>query len=227
MWNGSAWGALERDDVVLAMDGVRIANDGTIALAGDARVDWVHAITMHQPGDAVTLTIWRDGKRQDVTVTMGLPVPLVPLPSFPARCRYRVTGGIVFQPADVHLVEARLESMPASVLTAYVEEAWPTESTRELVVMSSVLPHDVNRGYQDWAFDVVETVQGVAVRDFAHFNELLDGATGRWLDITFEDRSRLVMDLAAVRAADREILARFAIPADRWPLSPATVAATR
>jgi hypothetical protein len=97
--------------------------------------------------------------------------------------------------------------------------ALPTEQRHELVVLASVLPHKVNRGYQEWALDIVETVQGVPVRDFAHFNELLDGASGKWLNITMDDKSRLVMALAAVRAANDEILATFAIPHDRWPIT--------
>jgi hypothetical protein len=73
----------------------------------------------------------------------------------------------------------------------------------------------------------VQSVQGVPVRDFDHFNQLLDEADGQWINLTLDDASRLVIDRGAARAADEELLGSFGIPGDRWPMSPKGLVAAR
>ncbi len=57
--DGAAHGKLQPKDLVLAVDGV--------AKAGNQAV--IEAVSTHKPGDEITLTISRDGKKQDVTIT--------------------------------------------------------------------------------------------------------------------------------------------------------------
>ncbi len=97
--------------------------------------------------------------------------------------------------------------------------AGQTADRRELVMITSVLPHAVNRGYENWVWDIVESVQGTPVQDFDHFNQLLDEADGPWLNMTCDDASRLVIDRTAARAADEELFEQFSIARDRWPAS--------
>ncbi len=220
-YGSCAQGLLQRDDVILAVDGVPVANDETIPLLGDARVDLSFAIEKKQMGETASLTIWRDGAERTVSLRLGDYDNLVAAPSFPARCRYRMVGGVIFQPADMHYVNTLIESedayVPGQLYHAVTSEQPPSAARGEYVLMTTVLPHAVNQGYQEWSQDVVSTVQGVSVRNFAHFNELLDGATGRFIDITFEDQSRLVLDGAAARKADEALVKQYGMAADRWP----------
>ena len=219
-WGSCAYGVLQRDDVILAVEGVPVANDQTVALAGDVRTDLSFISQKKQVGDTMTLSLWREGSEKTVSVTLSDYKELVPLSSYPARGRYRLTGGVVFQPVDMDYVNRLLETkdtyIPAQVYHAVISQQAQSESRREYVLMTTVLPHAVNQGYQDWSMDIVETVQGVPVRDFAHFNELLDGATGRFINITFDDKSRLVMDREAALAADQELMTHYGMAADRW-----------
>jgi len=115
-FGSSAWGVLQRDDVIMAVDGIAVANDETVPLGNGTRVDYSNLITTRQVGDYVALTIWRAGAKRDVTVELRCYDQMVPVYSYPARCRYRIAGGIVFQPADEQLVKAMPESMPSLVL---------------------------------------------------------------------------------------------------------------
>ena len=226
-YGSCAWGKLQQDDVILAVDGVPVANDVTIPLARDARVDISYAIEKKQIGERVAITIWRNRKEQIISLQLSDYRALLPLPEYPSRRRYRIEGGIVFQPADMQYARFLESYVPPDIYRAAITEAAPSEDRRELIVITSVLPHEVNRGYQDWDWNIVETVQGVPVRDFDHFNELLDQADGRWINITVDDKSRIVMDRAAAQKANGEIMARFAIPADRWPVGSDGVVAKR
>lgn len=226
-YGGSAWGNLQRDDVILAIDGVPVANDGTIPLVGNARTDLTHAIERNQIGERVVLTVWRGGREQSVPLVLKDHRTLVTLPSYPPRCRYRIAGGIVFQPVDMHCVESLEDYFPPAVYKAVLAEESQTADRQELVVITSVLPHEVNRGYQDWVWDVVESVQGIPVRDFDHFNQLLDEADGPWIHMTCDDASRLVLDRGAAHAADEELLESYGIPGGRWPTASEGYVATR
>jgi len=218
-YGSSAWGNLQRDDVILAVDGIPVADDCTIPLANSARTDFSYAIERKQIGEPVVLTVWRGAREQSVSLVLSDYRALVTPPSYPPRCRYRIEGGIVFQPVDKHCVESLKDYVPPAVYKAVVAEEAQSADRRELVVLTSILPHAVNRGYQDWVWDLVESVQGIPVRDFDHFNQLLDEAEGPWINITCDDASRLVIDRRAARAADEELLESFGIPGDRWPVS--------
>jgi S1-C subfamily serine protease len=218
-YGSCAWGMLQRDDVILAVDGVPVANDCTIPLAGSARTDFSYAIERKQIGETLELTLWRGGRQQSVSLVLSDYRPLVSLPSYPRRCRYRIAGGIVFQPVDMHCVESLEDYVPPAVYKGVITEEVQTAERRELVAITSVLPHDVNRGYEDWDWSLVDSVQGIPVRDFEHFNQLLDEADGPWINITFDDASRLVIDRVAAQAADEELLESFGIAGDRWPPS--------
>jgi S1-C subfamily serine protease len=218
-YGSCAWGILKRDDAILAVDGVPVANDCTIPLAGSARTDFSCAIEQKQIGETVVLTIWRDARKHNVSLMLSDYSMLVSLPSYPRRCRYRIAGGIVFQPVDIHCVESLLGYGSPAVYNAMVMEEPRTDDRSEIVAITSVLPHPVNRGYQDWDWNLVECVRGIPVRDFKHFNQLLDEMEGPWIDLTLDDASRLVIDREAARVADEELFESFSISADRWPVS--------
>lgn len=226
-YGSCAWGTLRRDDVILAVDGVAVANDCTIELPGGGRTDFSYAVEQKQIGEPVAFKVWRGGREESVSVVLSDYRVLVPLPSYPERCRYRIAGGIVFQPVDMHCVELLEEYASPAVYKAVLMEQGQTAERSELVMITSVLPHAVNRGYENWVWDIVEEVRGIPVHDFDHFNQLLDETDGPWIDITCDDLSRLVIDREASRAADEELLGRFDIAADRWPVSSDGLAAAR
>ena len=80
-----------------------------------------------------------------------------------------------------------------------------------------MLPHPVNRGYQDLEDYIVETVNGEVPKDMEHLSRLIDTADGRWLKIVTEDRSYVTLDLSQARDAQEAILENFGMPRDRSP----------
>lgn len=217
---GSCGGRLHVGDVILAIDGLPVANDGTIPLDDSRRIAMSWAVNRKQVGDRVNLTLLRGGQALRVSVDLTTKGDLVAGPIYPARAPYRIFGGLVFQPIDYDLAISQQPSLPTNSLLLIQRGDVQTETRRECVTLGRILPHPVNRGFQDWGTEIVESVQGVPVRDFAHFNDLLDSATGRWISITCDDATTIVLDLTAARASLREVLARFSITDERYPPTP-------
>jgi hypothetical protein len=79
-----------------------------------------------------------------------------------------------------------------------------------------VLPHAVNRGYQDWGGETIRLVNGIIPRDLQHLAAIIDRASGPWLRIVTGDGWLLTLDLDAARKANREILTDYGILHDRY-----------
>jgi S1-C subfamily serine protease len=72
---------LQKGDVILEIDGVRVANDGTIPFRKGSlkeRVQLSYYITQKFAGERVVLSILRDGLRMQVPVALWIPEKLVP-----------------------------------------------------------------------------------------------------------------------------------------------------
>src|SRR5690606_3628451 len=67
--NTPAWGVLQNNDVLLEVDGYKVAADGSIKVRENMRTDYKYAIDMHHVGDPVKLTISRNGERQQLELT--------------------------------------------------------------------------------------------------------------------------------------------------------------
>jgi len=219
-YKSSGWGVLEPGDVILAIDGSPIANDGTIPFEDDQRIDLSHLVHQKQVGEPTEILVLRDGARQTLSLTLNTSKLLVPNPQYPDKATYRIFAGLVFQPLDVDyliaLGAAEID-VPSYMYFRAIEDNITTPDQQELVVLSGVLPHQVNRGYQDWENDVVAEVQGQPVKNMEHFNQLLDGMDGKWMEIKFQDHSIMVLDLEEALQASGQILSNFSIAKDRFP----------
>ncbi len=102
---GSAFGVLQRGDVILAVEGTPVANDGTV-LQGDARVTFEHLFDMKQVGQPVKVTVWRDGKEQSLVATSRHIARLENRRNrYGVAPRFVVYAGLVFMPLDTELLK--------------------------------------------------------------------------------------------------------------------------
>ena len=62
LWGNSAYGVLQRGDVLLSLNGKKIANNGTIA-SRNHRVDFLIDVTLYQCGEKINFSIIREKAR--------------------------------------------------------------------------------------------------------------------------------------------------------------------
>lgn len=214
-YGGPAYGVLHPRDVILAVDGREVANDMTVAWEGVGRVDLAAAYQSKQIGDTVELSILRNGKRLKKQIRLKSHTPLVPGRRRTEWPRYVQFGGLVFQPLSEQLIDDADAGYSDAVSFAEVHNL-VTRARREIVLLGQVLPHPVNRGYQEWGGEVIRLVNGIVPRDLNHLASILDDAKGPWVRFVTGDGYVVTLDLKAARRANREILLDYGIPGDRY-----------
>eukprot|EP00892_Ulva_mutabilis_P000485 jgi/Ulvmu1/10437/UM062_0034.1 len=89
-------GVLRPGDVLMEFDGNPISSDGTVAFRTGERIMFSYLISQRFVGDAVPLTVLRDGEPHDLHVTLTAPGQLVPAHLASRDPSYYVCSGLVF-----------------------------------------------------------------------------------------------------------------------------------
>jgi PDZ domain len=168
---------LRRNDVLTHFDGHPIANDGTVHFRGRERIDLQYLLSKQYAGDDVLIRVIRDGKPMEVTVNV-FPIPqLVPVFQYDKIPSYTIYAGLVFVPlTQPYLREYGYEWYNNSPrhLCELAMEALPDFADEQIVILSSVLPHEINTGYQRYIDIQVCKVNGIPVRNLKHLTLLID-----------------------------------------------------
>jgi S1-C subfamily serine protease len=213
----STAGILERNDVLHAVDGVPVENDGTVKVEGEY-LELLFVVQEKHVGDTINLKIRRRGEVMDIPVKLGKwDVRMPDGAEYEVRPEYLVLGGHVFVPLSSGYVGAAgwrsdLGYWLNEFYTSLIDDRPGVE---QLVVLSRTLQHDSTR-YQDYGNVVVRTVNDKAPRDFRHFVELLDGAEQAVIEFEGVNVEPLLLDRAKIAKVQKAILETYGIKEDRY-----------
>lgn len=231
-YKASAQGVLLPGDVMLSIDGIKIANDGTVQLYG-RRLALISTVQRLFVGDKVAVRILRDGKEMEVEVTLAGPSLLVPRGQYDTRPTFTLVGGMLFQNLSLEFLQSwgDLKDAPVHLVEEYYSSP-VREDRQEVVVLTQVLQDQVNVGYfwESIGLEVVRKVNDVDVVNLAHFVQLVDAAMtsgeGEYLTLNLGKNrvpQRVILEKAALPAADERIRERYGIPkgrSDNFPPAP-------
>ncbi|MBL8723103.1 MAG: trypsin-like peptidase domain-containing protein [Planctomycetes bacterium] len=216
-YGSSAWGVLEPDDVLMQLDGLRIADNGTVQYRGRFRCQFDAVVGDHHVGDTIQARILRHGRRCTVRLRLLPMVWLVPRTEFERAPSWFLFGGLVFQRLTAEYLriwgEHWWDKAPKELLHLYhAGERRPER--QEVVVLAQVLADAVNVGYEPFANDVVVAVNGHRPAHLGEFVQRIDEAVGEVV-LQLSSGAKVLLDAGAARAAHGRILARYRVPADR------------
>jgi S1-C subfamily serine protease len=217
-YQGSAWKQLEPGDVVLAIDGVDVACDGTIPLRKGEPVDLSYAITRHQVGQTVPVTIWRRGRQRRLEIRLERPLRLVPEDRYDVRPTYFVYAGLVFVPLTRDYLKAWGDHWwhhAPHALMALHEHGIRSKDRVEVVLISKILADTANQGYHSLENAIVSRIDDRKVSHMQDLVKLVEGAQSKHLRIQLEYGAEIVLDRALARARHAAILSKYRVPADR------------
>ncbi len=213
-------GLLQPGDVVLAVNGLPVDSSAMIELEGE-RVELAELAERAFTGDKVVFDLLRDGNPQRVEATLApLTSTRITARAYDELPRYVVFGGLVFQPMQANVIMAH-NVQPIDVLEdlEHYTKRGGAQQKQDVVLLTKVLPDEVNARFEDFGRSIVTKVNGVEVQGLSHLHELLYAAPAEGQErpaytvIELREAKRpLVIDNAAIDAANARINARYNIP---------------
>ncbi|KAF5203120.1 Protease do-like 10 protein [Thalictrum thalictroides] len=206
---------LKKDDIILAFDGVPIANDGTVPFRNRERITFDHLVSMKKPNETAKIRVLRGGIEYEFTVTLQPLQPLVPVHQFDKLPSYFIFAGFVFipltQPYLHEYGEDWYNTSPRRLCERALREL-PSKAGEQFVILSQVLMDDINAGYERLSESQVKEVNGVKVENLKHLCRLIEECQEENLRFDLDDDRVVVLNYQSAKIATSRILKRHRIP---------------
>ena len=217
-------GQLQVGDVVSAVEGHPIADDGTVEFRPKERTSAGYFVQQHQVGEKLEMDVLRGGTSRTVNVDLARTVRndwLVPMEQYDVLPSYYIYGGLVFCPLVKSLLLAWgpnwYQNAPNS-LTAYLTANYPEVENEQVVMVLKVLPADVNQGYHDIGNWIVEEVDGERIRNMKQLIAAVEkDTTNTFVTLKSASAQVIVLDREKAEDAAAGILSTYRIIDDRSP----------
>lgn len=215
-----ATNTLKAGDVLLAINGFEIDNDGKYIDPTYGRLSLYGLATRDcEAGNALPMRVWRDN--QELTVDYILPraefeKALVPEKLYDQAPEYLIAGGLLFQPITGPYLSTYGNNKP--LLLDYYSYNAELPDRDGLVILSSVIPDNYNLGYESTRQLIVDRINGQTIHTIADITEALANPTDEFHRIEFmpdQWRKHMVLDAATMDAATQRILEHYNIPKAR------------
>eukprot|EP00298_Acanthocystis_sp_HF-20_P014018 c20602_g1_i2.p1 GENE.c20602_g1_i2~~c20602_g1_i2.p1 ORF type:complete len:619 (+),score=230.11 c20602_g1_i2:112-1968(+) len=222
-----AFEVLKVNDVILAIDGIKVANDGTVPYRTDERIGASFLISQKFCGDSCAFHILRDGKEMDVEIKLTQPSALVPLQPVTYQSDesaippYYIFSGLVFTVlCEEYLKEEYGEQFDFLAPTRLLEKhlfGFKTRPNHQVVILSQVLAHNSNVGYEYLQNIQVIKCNGVDINNLEHFVTLIETCQDEFIRLDLDYDEIVILDRKEGISVTKDVLAQNSIPA---PMSP-------
>ncbi len=220
----AAEGKIRPGDVILAIDGHDVADDGTVEFRPKERTSADYYTQLHQIGETLNLTLLRDGREKNVRILLDKPIgfsDLVARERYDVRPSYYIYGGLIFIPLTQNYLMAWGEGWYGNAprhLVALYQHGRPTVKGEEVVVLSKALPAEVNSGYHDLKDLHINKVNGGKIHNLRELIRIVEQDKGSPF-VVFESPQglKIVLERKRAEAEQTTILERYSVPADRSP----------
>jgi len=211
---GTDKNAIKVNDVVLAVDGKSVANNGNIRLPDGQTRHFITVANNKQLGEKVALTLLRDGKIVNSELTVRKLHGQVEPFMYDTRPEYYIVGGLVFTRLSHSYLLACGKNRPDRLLRKLDNEKDSPDDS--VVVLSLVLGDEANIGYHLLMARELVAVNGVKIRNLRHLVELVDNCKDEYITFNFAEDLPVILNLKHLREANPRILERYRVPADRY-----------
>eukprot|EP00929_Paragymnodinium_shiwhaense_P050080 TRINITY_DN25242_c0_g1_i1.p1 TRINITY_DN25242_c0_g1~~TRINITY_DN25242_c0_g1_i1.p1 ORF type:complete len:505 (-),score=95.62 TRINITY_DN25242_c0_g1_i1:143-1657(-) len=218
--------AIRPKDVLVAIDGHRIADDGQVCLRGDELIQHRYLIRGKAVGDQTVFTVFRDGKEEQTTpVEMGDLQPICPrwadvdyLPE------YLILGALALVPlAQGHHWYKDCPTEIKSRIDRW-NRTWPgdREGKEQLILMVAIFAHELTFGYsRSWR--IVERYNDENITSLRHLRDMWhetrkqvealpkDSDKRLYVRLGMQNDDDIILDAALAMEAEPDVLKTHAI----------------
>ncbi len=216
-------GILKTGDVILAIDGENVANDGTIEFRKGERTFFGYVLQRKQIGESVNLDLMRKGKKVNIEIVLSKHIDferLVPQRKYDIAPTYYIIGGLVFEPLTLnYLMEFGSGSdwylsAPTALLHNYINgEPEPDKSA--LIVLIKVLADEINVGYHNSENVIVSFVNGKKISTIKDLVGAFENHDGEYHVIEDVKGYKIILNKKTVDENSAPILKKYKINSDR------------
>ena len=214
VYSASDEGSIKEGDIITAIDGHSIEDDGTVAFREHEYSSYNYFIDTHQMGEKVKLDVVRDKKKLQIDLTLKHTADdllLVKTTEYDTMPQYFIFGGYVFSPLSRNL----LAKNSNKVDLRYFATQWPTKEKKEVVVLLKVLAADLNRGNYGFSLWPIEKVNGKTFDNFATFYKMVQEFKGEYLILEDKDGVKVIINRQEALEKQKDILTKYNIEYDR------------
>ncbi len=213
VYGSSFWGIVEKEDVLVSIDSVPIADDGAVSLNEDIRVSSNYLVQKHHLGDTLKINVIRDKKLLALKAPLKKDISMAPM-EHDVKPSYFIYGGLVFMPLTKNYLREWgakwITKAPIQLIHALKNE-YPSAERRQVVFLKNVLAHEINAGYQKYRNLIVEKVNGKIIGDMREMVSAIKDGADDFTVIEMTNGIIIALEDKSVKKAEREILTRYGI----------------
>jgi len=167
----------------------------------------------------VRCTMLRDGKAMEVTIPLRTSLGsgrLVPYTQYDTAPTYYLVGGLVLQPLTRNYLQTwnNMDDVPVH-LADYYYHGRPSDDRKQVIVLTNILGDELTVGYDDFEDHVITHVNGKAIASIEDVVQAIEENKGAYHVLVDEWGNRIVLERAATIEAQKAIMERYKIDADR------------
>ncbi len=215
VYHSPAEDILKENDIITAIDGHNIENDGTVEFRRHEYTNFYYYVDQHQMGEKVRLSIIRNGKAMEVEVPLtrtGDDMFLVKTTRYDKMPTYAIYGGYVFSPLTRNLIRSTNRNR---LKLSYLASKWQTKEKEEVVVLLKVLASDISRGDNSFGMWVIDKVNGKPFKNFKEFFALMQKNKDPYYLLEDNDGVKVIIDRKEALSKQRQILEKYNVEYDR------------
>jgi len=213
--NSSLSGLVKEGDILTAVDGHNIEDDGTVEFRKHEYSYFHYFIDQYQMGESVMFDIIRDQKPLQVKALLKHTADdmyLVKTTRYDVMPSYFVYGGYVFSPLTRNLI---LSTNKNRLKLSYLASKWQESDKSEVVVLLKVLASDMSRGDNDFGMWPIDKVNGETFKNFKEFYEKVNAMTDNYLVLEDKEGVKVIIDRQEAQAKQSSILKKYNIEYDK------------
>lgn len=215
VYDSSLSGILKEGDILTAVDGHNIEDDGTVEFRNHEYTHFHHFIDAYQMKESVGLDIIRDGQPMHVKAQLKQTsddMYLVKTTRYDTMPTYFVYGGYIFSPLTRNLI---LSTKKNRLKLSHIASQWQEEEKSEVVVLLKVLASDMSRGDNDFGMWPIDKVNGESFKDFDAFYEKVNAVEDKYLVLEDKDGVKVIIDREEAKRKQSSILKKYNIEFDK------------
>jgi len=215
VYSSSLKDVLKEGDILTAIDGHNIENDGTVAFRKHEYTDYNYYVDTYQMGDTISLDIIRDKKSMKVKATLqnrADDMYLVKTTRYDSMPTYFIYGGYVFSPLTRNLLRATNRNR---LKLSNLALKWQKEDKNEAIVLLKVLASDISRGDNNFGMWAIDKVNGKTFKNFQEFYQKMEAVTSQYIVLEDNDGVKVVIEKKEAQEKQSEILKKYNIQFDK------------